>query len=262
MKLINKIIKPLLGIVRSSLIFMIMFSCGPGAEDRGINRNTEPDSDSTTVVYSIDEKANDTAELPPPVRYPKPAPQQKSARLVYNYSPEMTRNVSKDINVYVSIVNPMAVVKDKMMKILATQQSPSGKKTIDSIVATNILLYKSLKVVLLDPDSAFKIIPVFGEAWQDVDSTGDNRWRWSVIPLTDSPEAKLIIKVVAKKPAGDFEDIDDRTFYIKVKMVGIGQTIRSWISYLQDNKGMVVTVILIPLFAYFGKRYFDRKNKT
>jgi hypothetical protein len=259
MKLIINKMKPIAVSIGFLLILMLMFSCG-GASDQAYSEYAESAVDSSGVSFKVDEKVEDSVNTSP-VHAVDPDIQKKSARLAYNYPPEMTRYKSEDINVYVSIVNPASFVKDTLMKILATQQSPSGKKTIDSIVTTNILLYKRLLVELMDPDSAFTIKRIYGEAWQEVDSTGDNRWRWSVTPLTDAPEAKLVIKVMAQKPVGTQVYIDDRTFFIKVKMVGIGQTIRSWITYMQDNKGMVVTVILIPLFAYFGKRYFDRKSK-
>ncbi len=189
-------------------------------------------------------------------------PKKKSARLAYNYSSEMKRNVSEDINVYVSIVNSGSFVKDTLMKIVAQQKNPSARKAnTDSIVTANILLYKRIKVELIDPDAAFKIDSVYGNGWQDVDSIGDNRWRWSVKPLTDQPNAKLVIKVVAKTPAGAIEDIDDRTFYIKVEMTGPFQMFRTWWIYLQDHPELFLTVIIIPLIAFFGKRYFDRKSK-
>ncbi len=188
-------------------------------------------------------------------------PAKRSARMAYSYCPEMKRNEAADVNVYVSIVNPTSVVVDNLMRIVAQQHNPTtGKSDADSIIATNILLYKRMKVVLIDPESAFKIDSVYGKQWQTVDSMGDNRWRWSVIPKTDAKAAKLIIKVVAETPEGVIKDIDDRTFYVKVKLTPPIVVVRSWWSYLTDNPAMVVTVILIPLIAYFGKRYFDRKK--
>ena len=73
-------------------------------------------------------------------------PKKKSARLAYNYSSEMKRNVSEDINVYVSIVNSGSFVKDTLMKIVAQQKNPGARKAnTDSIVTANILLYKRIK---------------------------------------------------------------------------------------------------------------------
>lgn len=189
-------------------------------------------------------------------------PKEKSARLAYNYSSEMKRNVSEDINVYVSIVNSSSFVKATLMKIIAQQKNPNTHKTnTDSIVTTNILLFKRIKVVLIDPESAFKVDSTFGNGWQDVDSIGDNRWRWTVIPKTNQPSAKLIIKVTAQTPTGAVKDIDDRTFFINVKMTGPFQMIREWWIYLQEHPELFLTVIIIPLIAFFGKRYFDRKSK-
>lgn len=189
-------------------------------------------------------------------------PKEKSARLAYNYSSEMKRNVSEDINVYVSIVNSSSFVKATLMKIIAQQKNPNTHKTnTDSIVTANILLFKRIKVVLIDPESAFKVDSTFGNGWQDVDSIGDNRWRWTVIPKTNQPSAKLIIKVTAQTPTGAVKDIDDRTFFINVKMTGPFQMIREWWIYLQEHPELFLTVIIIPLIAFFGKRYFDRKSK-
>ena len=224
----------------------------------------------TTKAHNVDVAALDTAsmitesasEQVSSGKSEASVPKKKSARLAYNYSSEMKRNVSEDINVYVSIVNSGSFVKDTLMKIVAQQKNPSARKAnTDSIVTANILLYKRIKVELIDPDAAFKIDSVYGNGWQDVDSIGDNRWRWSVKPLTDQPNAKLVIKVVAKTPAGAIEDIDDRTFYIKVEMTGPFQMFRTWWIYLQDHPELFLTVIIIPLIAFFGKRYFDRKSK-
>ena len=217
------------------------------------------------AVASLDTATmiTESASEPAPSANPETSvPKKKSARLAYNYSSEMKRNVSEDINVYVSIVNSGSFVKDTLMKIVAQQKNPNAHKAnTDSIVTANILLYKRIKVELIDPDAAFKIDSVYGNSWQDVDSIGDNRWRWSVKPLTDQPNAKLVIKVVAKTPAGAVEDIDDRTFYIKVEMTGPFQMFRTWWIYLQDHPELFLTVIIIPLIAFFGKRYFDRKSK-
>ena len=217
------------------------------------------------AAASLDTATMITESASEPVATAKPetsVPKKKSARLAYNYSSEMKRNVSEDINVYVSIVNSGSFVKDTLMKIVAQQKNPNTRKAnTDSIVTANILLYKRIKVELIDPDAAFKIDSVYGNSWQDVDSIGDNRWRWSVKPLTDQPNAKLVIKVVAKTPAGAVEDIDDRTFYIKVEMTGPFQMFRTWWIYLQDHPELFLTVIIIPLIAFFGKRYFDRKSK-
>lgn len=189
-------------------------------------------------------------------------PKEKSARLAYNYSSEMKRNVSEDINVYVSIVNSSSFVKATLMKIIAKQKNPNTHKTnTDSIVTANILLFKRIKVVLMDPESAFKVDSTFGNGWQDVDSIGDNRWRWTVIPKTSQPNAKLIIKVTAQTPTGAVKDIDDRTFFINVEMTGPFQMIREWWIYLQEHPQLFLTVIIIPLIAFFGRRYFDRKKE-
>jgi hypothetical protein len=148
-----------------------------------------------------------------------------------------------------------------LMKIIALQQGLNeDQKPIDSIVTTNILLYKSIKVSLINPDSSFLCERTFGEEWQEVDSTCDNRWRWNVIPVTNLPKARLIIKVTAQTPEGQVKDIDDKTFQIKVTLNN-RQMFRDWWLYLRDNSSVVITVILIPLIAFFGKRYFERKAK-
>jgi hypothetical protein len=186
----------------------------------------------------------------------------RTARLAYNCPAEMRRNESKDINVYVSLANPPGVMRDNLLRIVTLQQDPGTSRQVrDSVVVTDVSVYHRLRVDLLDPDSAFRVKRVFGEAWQTVDSAADNRWRWNVVAITNARTAKLVVKVIAETPEGATRDIDDRTFYIRIKMVGLGQVIRSWLVYLQDNPGMVITVILIPLIGYFGKRYFDRRTK-
>ena len=223
---------------------------------------TEARNDEVTSLDTASMITEPASEQVVTTKSESSVPKKKSARLAYNYSSEMKRNVSEDINVYVSIVNSGSFVKDTLMKIVAQQKNPGARKAnTDSIVTANILLYKRIKVELIDPDAAFKIDSVYGNGWQDVDSIGDNRWRWSVKPLTDQPNAKLVIKVVAKTPAGAIEDIDDRTFFIKVEMTGPFQMFRTWWIYLQDHPELFLTVIIIPLIAFFGKRYFDRKKE-
>lgn len=224
-------------------------------EENGKSINRIPRGKEVAVVLGQNKKEMTTIDA-------SDVEVQKSARLAYSYYPEMTRYESKDINVYVSIVKSVNLVKDTLIKIITLQQNAStGKVYMDSIVTSEIPIYKRIRVDLLDPDSSFKIKKLFGETWQDVDSTGDNRWRWNVTPITNALQAKLVIKVIAVTPNGVTKDIDDKTFFIKVKMMGTCQLIRSWWAYLQDNPGIVVTVILVPLIAFFGKRFFDRKSK-
>lgn len=253
-----------------TISLVTMMSCGGPKSESTIAPPPPPDTEMAKSD-SVAGNENHTASVDTTIRHnisiPEHAmhvmtPAKRSARMAYSYCPEMKRNEAADVNVYVSIVNPTSVVVDNLMHIVEQQHNPAtGKKDVDSIIATNILLYRRMKVELIDPESAFKVTQVYGEQWQEVDSMGDNRWRWSVVPQTDAKEAKLIIKVVAETPEGVVKDIDDRTFYVKVKLANPDDVVRSWWSYLTDNPAMVITVILIPLIAFFGKRYFDRKAK-
>jgi hypothetical protein len=250
MKTKNIILKSQLALIGYAIIAAILFSCVGGSAPKESESTWKGDSIAADAQKSI----NDSSKI---------EQKKKSARLGYSYPSEMTRMKSYDINAYVSIVNASGFIKDTLMKIVTEQKDPvTGASNKDSVkVVDNILLYKRLKVELQDPDSAFKIKVLFGDPWQEVDSTGDNKWRWSVTPMTSSTESKLIIKVVAETPTGKPKDIDDRTFHIKIKITGFWQMVLSWWIYLQDNPGMVVTVILIPLIAYIGKRYFDSRSK-
>lgn len=236
------------------LLALAVFACMQGPPKHEITSlppETAMLADSTQSARPTDAKS--AGENATPLR---------TARLGYNFPPEMKRNESKDINVYVSLVNTSGVVRENLMRIVTLQQnSRTGEPIRDSILVADISVYSRLRVDLLDPDSAFRVKRVFGEVWQIIDSTGDNRWRWNVVARTDARRAKLVVKVIAETPEGATRDIDDRTFFIRIKMVGFGQVIRSWLVYLQDNPGMVLTVILIPLIGYFGKRYLDRRAK-
>ena len=239
-----------------------LISCGGQTSEPPSEYTVMPDTVASIETTPSAHDSTVSAVAPTPVHAVPMRLQKRSARLAYSYCSEMKRNESSDVNVYVSVVNPASVVVDTLMKIVAAQHNPqTGKVDKDSVVSTNILLYKRIKIELIDPDSAFRIKQVYGEPWQEVDSSADTRWRWSVVPLTDAKQAKLILKVVAETPEGTVKDIDDRTFYVKVKLAPPTQMVRSWWSYLQDNPALVVTVILIPLIAFFGKRYFDRKAK-
>jgi hypothetical protein len=241
MKTYRTFLKLISGLIFCTIMVAILYSCGAGSKAPETAEAWKSDSLQASENKSFMDTSQQTTV-------------KKTARLGYTYPPEMTRMKSYDINAYVSIVNPGSYIKDTLMKIITQQKDPAtGVSSEDSVkIVDNILLYKRLKIELQDPDSAFKIKTLFGGTWQDVDSTGDNRWRWNVTPITNSPE----------NPEGKPKDIDDRTFHIKIKITGFWQMLRTWWIYLQDNPGMVVTVILIPLIAYLGKRYFDRRSKN
>jgi hypothetical protein len=74
------------------------------------------------------------------------------------------------------------------------------------------------------------------------------------------PNGILVLKVDAEKPGGGIENLAPRSIPIKIDIdANIFRSV--WI-YMGDNPGVVLTAILIPLVAYFGKRYFDGKKKA
>jgi hypothetical protein len=212
------------------------------------------DSSSSNNTGSMTRPAPDTvATFPPEVG--------KSAVLGYSYPERIRRKEVKNVNAFLTVNLPESKVRDTLKKITEKQLRQLQKDDTTHILTENLILYEEVEVQLIDPGSVFTITPVFPES-QKVDTIRGNRWRWSLTTTTDQVFGDLILKVTVKNPNTNPERLEDHSFQITVEVdPPISILRRSWL-FLMDNPGVVVTVILIPLIAFFGKRYFDRRDKN
>lgn len=195
----------------------------------------------------------------------RPAPAdsliEKSAVLGYSYIREMERYETKNINVYISVNNPGSFIVDTLKKIIKSQASDLSDTAMAALDTQNVSFYKYLDIKLIDPDSAFKITRIHSQDKQIIDSLMDNRWRWTIRALTENPQALLILKVIAERPNGNVERLQDINIPIRIKIVPPQNVIRKIWAFLGDNPEYFLTAILIPLAVYFGKKVLDRKFK-
>lgn len=214
-------------------------------------------ADSTTVLPDV--KNNGSSGMI--ILRPAPADSliEKSAVLGYSYIPEMERYETKNINVYISVNNPGSFIVDTLKKIIKSQAVDLSDTAVAALDTQNVSFYKYLEIELIDPDSAFKITRIHSQDKQIIDSLMDNRWRWTIRALTEDPQALLILKVIAERPNGNVERLQDINIPIRIKIVPPQNVIRKIWVFLGDNPEYFLTAILIPLAIYFGKRVFDRK---
>jgi len=185
---------------------------------------------------------------------------EKSAVLGYSYIPEMERYETKNINVYISVNNPGSFIVDTLKKIIKSQASDLPDTAVAALDTQNVSFYKYLEIKLIDPDSAFKITKIHSQDKQIIDSLMDNRWRWTIRALTENPQALLILKVIAERPNGNVERLQDINIPIRIKIVPPQNVIRKIWAFLGDNPEYFLTAILIPLAVYFGNKLFSRRQ--
>lgn len=249
---------------------VFLYTCsGPGAKEEMKSKeemespikSSDPDKELYDSIKKVENnKSIGSSSHSDSIKIITYSQRSKPAMMAYSYYPAMERNISQDINVFVSVRKSFLKLKDSITKIITLEKQVLNKiKAKDSIVPININIYKALKIELIDPDKAFNITNIHENSRQEIDSSGDYRWHWSVTPITNLSEARLIIKVGAEAPNGTVKTIDDKTIYIKVKIKN-RQIIRDIWIYLMDNPQFIIAAILLPLIGYFGKRYIERKR--
>jgi hypothetical protein len=186
---------------------------------------------------------------------------RKSANIAYSYFTTIKRNEVKHIMAYLSINKPEAKVKDTLRQIERT--STVNSENEDSSIINSLyipLVYESIEISLIDLAGDYSITPTGHTSnKQRIDTVKGNKWDWSIITKTDKPSTTLILKITAYL-SGDREELERREIPIRIKLE---QNIirKLWATLLDDPK-YFLTVILVPLFAYFGKRYFDKKKAS
>lgn len=190
---------------------------------------------------------------------------KRSAVLGYSYFKNMRYDETRSINVYVSVINSISKVIDTLREI--NSEIPPSRKNdtasiiTKSVITKNILLYKYLTVSLIDPDSNFNIKGIHDNDRQQIDSTADNSWAWSVTPKTKKSHVRLVLKVIAEKQDGSLEPFGARNIPIDISVdTGIFRAIYLW---LYSNPDKALAIVLIPLIGFFWRQLaaiFRRPN--
>jgi hypothetical protein len=242
----------------AAIILLIACSC-----NNNDKTTSSPDIDSTDVIDSIAAVDSlpvvDTTGGKHIIIIPRILQKQKSAILGYSYFTSIKRNELKNIKAYLNIKFPESKVRDTLHKIEKLQQVDIKDKDTNIINTLNIALYDFIEVNLLDPAKDYTITPINHTAdKQKVDTMRGNNWGWSVLTKTDKNTTSLILKVTAYMPDSTAE-LDTRTIPIRIKLEK--NIFRKLWTVLLDDPKYFLVFILVPLIAFLGKRYFDRKKR-
>lgn len=212
-----------------------------------------PASEDTAIV--IEEPPGNPQSLPPNAQ---PA---RSAILGYSYFSHMRQHETRSVYAFISINNPQSVIVSTV-KDLSADEIPIRKNdtvTIDTY-KLNMLLYKYVDVNLLQNDSDFIIHEVHPSARQEIDSVDGNKWQWNITPKTTKEFTTLTLNVVAEKPNGSRDRFESRNIAIDIAIdKNLNRSVWNW---MMDNPGKTLTLVIIPLVAFFGKRLFGDNKKT
>lgn len=254
------IVNEIIAIVLFTISFCLS-GCGGGSSDAT--------TDSTTVTSdSTSYSPLDTSESPDekPTQ-PLPLP-SRSAILGYSYFSNMRQHETRSVYAYISINNPESVVISTVQDLTADENPVRTNDTVTiNTYNLNMLLYKYVDVNLLQNDSDFIIREVHPIARQEIDSIYGNKWQWNITPKTTKEFTTLTLNVVAEKPNGSRDRFESRNISIDITIdKSINRTVWNW---MMDNPGKTLTLVIIPLVAFFGRRYFgdkkaappDKKNK-
>ncbi|HET9057981.1 MAG TPA: hypothetical protein VFN30_14130 [Chitinophagaceae bacterium] len=185
---------------------------------------------------------------------------EKSANLGYSYPAIMSRNETRDINVFVSINNPESLVVSKLREI-DFQQIPRVRNSKDtSVIRTqNIYRYKKLTIHLIDDGDNFIVDNRTGES-QVIDSVNGNTWHWVIKTKSNNSLARLTLKLTGTAVDGKEEELPEEYIHIKIKLDS--NWFRVILDYLHDNpKVSVPALIALAGFIGFIIRYLLGRKK-
>ncbi len=192
---------------------------------------------------------------------------QKQAILGYSYFKKITREETRNINVNVLAINQnsktdqlkVALVND--LKEINKQINAEKKyDTASYFTRDNIFFYKYLTISLKDPANSFKIVSLHENDRQLIDTLNLNKWQWAVTPTTDLKTATLNIVVYAESPDGTPKLIETRIIPVTIAIDNMSVWRVIWL-WLYDHPESFLTLIIIPLIIYFGKKLIERKKK-
>jgi hypothetical protein len=237
---------------------VLMISCNNASETSPVDH---ADTSVTAAADTTVTAPGDTATFIP-VDTIAPTPTEvsrvrKSANIAYSYFNTIKRNEVKHIMAYLSINKPEAKVRDTLRQIERTETVNSTDDDSSIINSLNIpLVYEHVEISLEDPAGDYDIKPV-GHAKQRIDTIRGNKWDWSILTKTDKPSTTLILKITAYLPDST-EELENRKIPIRIKLEQ-NMIRKLWAALLDDPK-YFLTVILVPVIGYLGKKYFDKKK--
>jgi hypothetical protein len=233
------------------LLCVFFFSCNNESEKIETKDSVavKPGTSDTAVVTPVD-----TTTIAKIVK-------RKSANIAYSYFNSIKRNDLKYIGAYLSIKMPEAKARETLRKIEREQHINSENEDSSIIRSLNIpLVYDSVEIELMDPAADYTIVKTgHKKDKQRIDTVNGNKWEWSVLTKTDKKSTTLILKITAYLPEGS-EELENRSIPIRIKLEQ--SIVRKLWAVLLDDPKYLLTVILVPLIAFFGKRYFDKKKKA
>lgn len=247
------------------LLAIIINACNNAEETypATVDTTVTAPSDSIKLLDTTTARV-DTAVMVDTVRpsIPEDEPLKKYGVLGYSYFKAMRQNETRNINAYISIVNPANKVIDTLKEVNSDVVAKRKNDTA-SIFTQNLILYKYADVILVDADSNFTIRQIHENSRQKIDSVSGNFWTWAITPKTKNTTATLILKVVAEKPDGSREAFQVKNIPISINLdPGIFRSVYSW---LYENPEKLLVLILIPLVAFFWKQitgFLGKRKKT
>jgi hypothetical protein len=227
-------------------------SCNNAAEVIDHTDTATTTGSDTSVIITTD-----TGRIQPIINIVK----KKSASIAYSYFTTIQRTELKHISAYLSINTPEAKVRDTLRTIERTQRIESKEEDSSIINSLSLpLVYNDVEINLLDPAGDYTITKVgHNNDKQRIDTVKGNIWDWTVMTKSNKKTTKLILKITAYLPNAS-EELENRSIPIRIKLE---QNIvrKLWAALLDDPK-YLLSAILLPLIAFFGKRYFDRRKAT
>ncbi len=195
---------------------------------------------------------------------------RRSGILGYSFFKHMKRHETRSIHAYVLLKNAESEALDEIAEVtneVLTELKQINQSTVarrkndtTSLYTQNISLYNYLEITLIDPAADFDVRQVHDSSRQRIDTLSEgNNWEWAVTPKTDKKNATLILKVVAEKSDGSRDRFESRNIPINISLDN-NFTRRVW-AWLMDNPEKLLVLILIPLVAFFGKRFLDRRKE-
>lgn len=239
------------------LLCVFFFSCNNDAEktEPVVHDSAAVEGNDSTVIHTDTAIIKSDSVIKPVI---PPAKKPKSASIAYSYFTAIKRNEVKNINVRLDINNPESVTRTALKEIEKKQLLNSRDADTNFTSTLSIPLYDSVEVNLQDPANDYTLSRInHSKDKQKVDTVNGNLWGWTVLTKTDKKETRLILKITAYMPSGE-EVLDNRSIPIRIQLE---QTMlrKLWATLLDDPK-YFLTMILVPLIGYLGKKYFDKKK--
>lgn len=208
-----------------------------------MDSNAATRSFSKTVYYTVIAHAQGKEKL-------------KTASMGYSYPYNIKRNMTRNINVYVTIHHSESNAKDTILRTLEEQKIMISGDDSDVVQVISIPVYQKVSVRLIDPDSLFHIKKIHDNDFQPIDTFHGNHWRWTISTSTDRPSATLVLKT---HTLGPNEVWQDKNIVIPI-IIDNKDYFRRLLVYLGDNPILLLTLLVLPIAGYFGKRLFDKKK--